>query len=133
MHGLSVPLLKIGYHLPRTLSTAITSRSIGECPGESRPPFRVYERIQSTVELDHQMIHSSTTPDTREEPHRLVFGTGGSIIQPAAPENGIVPQNIDVIKERASYSIESPKLDDRDHDRVDGHYPLGINSQSRLW
>ena len=101
VHGLSVPLGQLGYHLPRTLSSAIASRSLSENPDEPRPPFRVGEQLQHRAQLIRQSHRSRNSQLTREEPPRPVFRIGGSVIQSATSENGIGLQNVDAAQERS--------------------------------
>ena len=81
MHGLSVPIGKLGYHLPRTLSSAIGSNSASMDPEEPEEPFRLHDRSQPGATL---------RPDrdrrVRDEPPRPVFRIGGSIIQSTEPD-----------------------------------------------
>ncbi|MCJ1288061.1 hypothetical protein MMC26_007414 [Xylographa opegraphella] len=78
VHGLSVPLGKLGYHLPRTISSAMESRDVDE--PES---FHISERIQNTEEQLRQRHRLPTEQRGRDEsPPRPVFKIGGSIIHP---------------------------------------------------
>ncbi|MCJ1295041.1 hypothetical protein MMC34_006602 [Xylographa carneopallida] len=85
VHGLSVPLGKLGYHLPRTISSAIESREVDE-----PEPFRISERIQQTEE---QILRQRHRPPKEqrgrdESPPRPVFRIGGSVIRPGHDEDG---------------------------------------------
>ncbi len=75
-----MPLGKLGYHLPRTLSTAIGSNSASMDPEEPTPPFRLRDRITTGVaERDDR--------DRRtRDPPRPVFQIGGSVIQSTKPD-----------------------------------------------
>ncbi|KAF6237902.1 hypothetical protein HO173_004103 [Letharia columbiana] len=124
VHGLSVPLGKLGYHLPRTLSSAIASRSISQDPEEPRPPFRVHEQIQNRPQLNYQSNRSRNSPRTREEPPRPVFRIGGSIIKSTTFENGVGLQTIDAAKERIHYNVDSPELIHSRDGSVDGGHTI---------
>ena len=76
VHGLSVPLGKLGYHLPRTISSAIESREIDE-PELFR--FRRANNEEQTLRNRHRRRLGRRSQD---EPARPVFRAGGSIIQP---------------------------------------------------
>ena len=105
VHGLSVPLGKIGYYLPRTFSSARDSRdesgeTISRSHGASELPFRLGERISFT-----SSSHAGVATGRRNfmsqrwsrggfggsnnngggEPERQVFRVGGSVV-PAKPE-----------------------------------------------
>ena len=79
VHGLSVPLGKLGYHLPRTISTAIVSRSGSEDPTEPAP-FHLRERIATSSPTVHQNQRTRNEQRSRLEPLRPIFRIGGSII-----------------------------------------------------
>ena len=84
VHGLSVPLGKLGYHLPRTISSAIESREVDE-----PEPFHIAERIQQTEE---QILRQRHRPPKEhrgrdETPPRPVFKIGGSVIRPGYDGN----------------------------------------------
>ena len=110
MHGLSVPLGKLGYHLPRTLSSAIASRSMSEDPDEPRPPFRILERIQNRTQPDHQRNSPRNSQRAREEPPRPVFRIGGSIIHDTASENAIELQTTKAAREIVPRNHESSEI-----------------------
>ena len=79
VHGLSVPLGKLGYHLPRTISSAIESREVDE-----PEPFRIREHLQQAEEqILRQRHHRPKEQRGRDEsPPRPVFRIGGSVIRP---------------------------------------------------
>ncbi len=78
VHGLSVPIGKLGYHIPRTLSTAIGSNSRGE-------PASFQAEVPQT---EHQILRQRIIKRNdqrkdqrnRDGPPRTVFGVGGAII-----------------------------------------------------
>ncbi|KAL8865309.1 MAG: hypothetical protein Q9174_006956, partial [Haloplaca sp. 1 TL-2023] len=83
VHGLSVPLGKLGYHLPRTMSR--TPSSMERDPEEPEPaePFHIRDR----VEHEGQVLHGRNQQRSRTGPLRPIFRIGGSVIgsnQPAA-------------------------------------------------
>ena len=87
VHGLSVPIGKLGYRLPRTLSGAIGSNSVSVIDPEGLdPPFRLRERTP---------IGAATLGDRDlrlpGESSGAVFQIGGSIIQSTKPE-AIAPE-----------------------------------------
>ncbi|MCJ1438314.1 hypothetical protein MMC27_007702 [Xylographa pallens] len=79
VHGLSVPLGKLGYHLPRTISSAIESRDIDE-----PEPFHISEHVQRGEEQilrqRRRLPKEQRGPDI--PPPRPVFKIGGSVIRP---------------------------------------------------
>ena len=76
MHGLSVPLGKLGYHLPRTISSVIEARAIEE--PELFRSARIYNEEQPLRNRQRRRLARSL----QDEPSRPVFRAGGSIIQP---------------------------------------------------
>ena len=120
MHGLSVPLGKLGYHLPRTLSSAIASRSISEdAADEPRPPFRILERIQDRTQSDHQRNSPRKSQRAREEPPRPVFRIGGSIIHDTASENALELQTTEAARERVPRNHASSEINISRDDGLD--------------
>lgn len=112
VHGVSVPLGKIGYSLPRTFSSARDSRDeIGDITsrsgGDSELPFRLGERISFTtsshagVATGRRNFVSQRWPRSGGggggggggEPERQVFRVGGSIVpgQPGSELGGPPP------------------------------------------
>jgi hypothetical protein len=74
VHGLSVPLGKVGYHIPRTLSSAMASQD-----REEPESFRLREAFQhNAIELRQRR----RGPD--EEPQRPIFRVGGSYLRTGA-------------------------------------------------
>ena len=78
VHGLSVPIGKLGYHLPRTLSTALGSNSRGE------PASFQAEGLETEHDIIRQRIVKKNIQrdDKRNKdgPARTVFGVGGAVI-----------------------------------------------------
>ncbi|KAL9101525.1 MAG: hypothetical protein Q9163_003221 [Psora crenata] len=93
VHGLSIPLGKLGYHLPRTLSSAAVSRSISEDPTEPAP-FHLPQRSVNDYQSSPPTPRQRSEQRSRQEPPRPVFRIGGSIIESdtenpvATPSNG---------------------------------------------
>lgn len=104
VHGLSVPLGKIGYYLPRTFSSARDSRdetgeTISRSHGASELPFRLGERISFTSSshagiatgrrnfMSHKWSRGGGGNNNNgcNEPERQVFRVGGSVV-PGKPE-----------------------------------------------
>lgn len=83
VHGLSIPLGKLGYHLPRTMSQAMNSRSMSEDPDEPNPPFHLRERIwgSNTFNRSGDRLRRENTR-SRQEPLRPVFKIGRTVIPP---------------------------------------------------
>ena len=70
-----MPLGKLGYHLPRTISNA---RSRDE---EEPEPFRIREQLQSGAQVIRQGRRNRTkSRDSNDAPPRPVFRIGGSVI-----------------------------------------------------
>uniref|UniRef100_A0A093VAS8 Na(+)/H(+) antiporter 1 n=1 Tax=Talaromyces marneffei PM1 TaxID=1077442 RepID=A0A093VAS8_TALMA len=79
VHGLSVPLGKAGYHIPRTISTALSSTS-----GEQEPiclPSNLNTHSTATPISTRGLRfyrNRSNAPPTTREPPRIVFQIAGS-------------------------------------------------------
>ena len=90
VHGLSVPLGKLGYKLPRTMSGMLTPSSEVEEPDI---PFRVRENV-------HQVGSTQKTGKIRqrrnpnERPQNAIFRVGGSVIR-SRPGSGAATPNDD--------------------------------------
>jgi hypothetical protein len=85
VHGLSVPLGKLGYNLPRTMSGAFTPTGTSEID-EPDSPFRVRERIHQIRPIQKGKSHQRRDPN--ERPQNATFRVGGSVIKsrPASEE-----------------------------------------------
>ena len=97
VHGLSVPLGKVGWHLPRTVSSALNTRSLSDGPDSERP-FHMRDGTgdgETIPPLGNPGLKYSKEQRTREEPARPIFRIGGSIIQTDQatrnPANGATP------------------------------------------
>ena len=119
VHGLSVPLGKLGYHLPRTISSAIESRDL-----DQPEPFRISEHVQQSEDqiLRHRrrLPKEPRAPDA--SPPRPVFRIGGTLIRPghdghldaAEPQSDVVPMD-DRPHRRNSAAGSTPKIPSAHH------------------
>ncbi|KAJ5216400.1 uncharacterized protein N7498_002807 [Penicillium cinerascens] len=87
VHGMSVPIGKAGYHLPRTISSAI-STSIGNEP-ESVPISNVRHTHSTATPQDNgtSSNYRSRKRGARESPRPPLFRIGRSIIRPRSPSD----------------------------------------------
>jgi hypothetical protein len=85
VHGLSVPLGKLGYHLPRTMSDAFSPTSEALEVDEPDMSLHLRERILSTRSL--QGGRSSQRRAPNEPPPNVIFKIGGSVIKPRQPSD----------------------------------------------
>ncbi|KAI9858511.1 MAG: hypothetical protein M1813_006452 [Trichoglossum hirsutum] len=79
VHGLTIPLGKLGFYLPRTISSALESTS----RDEPESPFRIQERVERVEQLQErrqQQIQTGRRPPGGMPP-RPVFRIGGSLIR----------------------------------------------------
>ncbi|KAI1337256.1 Sodium/hydrogen exchanger family-domain-containing protein [Xylariaceae sp. FL0016] len=80
VHGLSIPLGKFGFYLPRTISRTLTS------PGGDEPdaPFQMRGRIADILPrtLSRSGTGNNTPTQSRSTSTRPVFKIGGSVIPP---------------------------------------------------
>ena len=85
VHGLSIPLGKIGYHLPRTVSSAFSTSPERERPEEPQLPHPLHFR--RSIGTDSPRGRNPTkgqrpgSADRYSEPARPVYHPGGSRIQ----------------------------------------------------
>jgi hypothetical protein len=75
VHGLSVPIGKLGYHLPRTMSSAFNTSTERDEPDLS---FHTREHIDHTRSTLGSKIRQRRNPN--ERPQNAVFRVGGSVI-----------------------------------------------------
>ncbi|KIW79221.1 hypothetical protein Z517_05833 [Fonsecaea pedrosoi CBS 271.37] len=75
VHGLSIPLGKLGYHLPRTMSQALSSERDDDEPDihMGRSPHR-----RSTSQLRHRKGHGHRDRSRRPSPVSFMIGQGGT-------------------------------------------------------
>ncbi|KAL8747543.1 MAG: hypothetical protein Q9190_000582 [Brigantiaea leucoxantha] len=87
VHGLSVPLGKIGYHLPRTLSK---STSLQADPEDPLPlePFHVRDQIENATQILHKKQEQRNSRRLRGGPSRPIFRIGGSFIRSRTSDSG---------------------------------------------
>lgn len=88
VHGLSIPLGKLGFYLPRTISRGVLSIS-NEGP-DAALAFRVSTRVSSFGNTRRSGADSSDGPETGglAGPSRAVFRIGGTIIPRRQDEAG---------------------------------------------
>ncbi|KAL3469767.1 Sodium/hydrogen exchanger family-domain-containing protein [Aspergillus californicus] len=96
VHGLSIPLVKAGYHLPRTISAAISTSSTAV---PDPIPLACMPRTHSTATRDtaetggmtRKKRDPSSTPVPRHtQPHTpqpIAFQIGRSVIRPKSPQS----------------------------------------------
>jgi sodium/hydrogen antiporter len=80
VHGLSVPLGKLGYNLPRTMSGAFTPTSEASEIDEPDMSLHVRERILHTRSLQSGRSRQRRAPN--EPPQNAIFRVGGSVVKP---------------------------------------------------
>jgi hypothetical protein len=73
VHGLSVPIGKLGYHLPRTVSSAFSTSM-----ERDDQPFQTRERIDHKRSTQGGKIRQRRNPN--ERPQNAIFSVGGSAI-----------------------------------------------------
>ncbi|KAK5661523.1 hypothetical protein OQA88_11427 [Cercophora sp. LCS_1] len=84
VHGLSIPLGKLGFYLPRTISGGVTTASAGD--QDSTVPLRIGNRVSSLI--THRIPFRWNTESSPAEPvRRDVYRIGGAVI-PARREEG---------------------------------------------
>ncbi|MCJ1477368.1 hypothetical protein MMC13_006039 [Lambiella insularis] len=86
VHGLSVPLGKLGYHLPRTLSNATSAREVDE-----PETLHVRDRLGNEAHMLRQRHHHRADQRGQERgqdrsPPRPIFLVGGSLIRPGTSD-----------------------------------------------
>jgi NhaP-type Na+/H+ or K+/H+ antiporter len=86
VHGLSVPIGKLGYHLPRTMSTALSTSMERD---EPLPLFEAGDGIDHTRSTQAGRIRQRRNPG--ERPQNAVFEVGGSVITPRPRTDGETP------------------------------------------
>lgn len=75
VHGLSVPIGKLGYRLPRTMTSAFSTSAELEDPN-----IQILARVRHWRNSDNGQIRQRRNPN--ERPHNDVFRVGGSVIRP---------------------------------------------------
>lgn len=91
-HGLSIPLGKLGYYLPRTISRSVTDDPAATGEG-SRAPFHIGSRVNSiglrlptfttaTASSSRRNSHDTRSPaQSRANSVRPVWRIGGTVIR----------------------------------------------------
>ncbi|KAL8841790.1 MAG: hypothetical protein Q9170_000823 [Blastenia crenularia] len=87
-HGLSVPLGKVGYHLPRTLSGNVGTRA-DEDPEEPSPPepFHIRDRMEHEAQTLRQREHQRKQPGQQAGLLRRILHFGDPNIQSSQKKN----------------------------------------------
>lgn len=83
VHGLSIPLGKLGFHLPRTLSQAFDST-----PSDDPQPFRVSHRPEAPGGVVRERIRQQTPTSGQSTPaptERPIYRIGGTVIRDRQP------------------------------------------------
>ncbi|OAL36558.1 hypothetical protein AYO20_04174 [Fonsecaea nubica] len=75
VHGLSIPLGKLGYHLPRTMSQALSSEREDDEPDINMGPS---PHRRSTSQLRHRKGHGHRDRSRRPSPVSFMIGQGGT-------------------------------------------------------
>ena len=102
VHGLSVPIGILGYHLPRTLSSAIGSRTVSEDPDEPEEPFHIRDRVNNEAQAHHRRDTQRSEQRREGPPRREVFRIGRSTI----PSGNTTPKAVDGSKDDTKDTIE---------------------------
>jgi hypothetical protein len=83
VHGLSIPLGKLGFYLPRTLSHAFDSQQVDE-----PEPFHIRDRVHGVNDILRNRRRTRTsgtsTPNRAGEPDRPMYRIGGTVIRERA-------------------------------------------------
>lgn len=92
VHGLSVPLGKAGYHLPRTISSVISTSTANE----TEPvPLTDIQHTHSTATPQMDAPGSSRRarkrPEQRSSPRPPLFRIGRSVIRSRSPSRQLQP------------------------------------------
>lgn len=97
VHGLSIPLGKLGIHLPRTISAAITSSSTPDSPATPPSPAELGRLSQSSLppsnatgippnQTSAQKVRAGGAGNARQEPARPVWRIGRRVVPTRAEE-----------------------------------------------
>lgn len=97
-HGLSIPLGKLGYYLPRTISRSVTEDPAATGEG-SRAPFHIGSRVNSiglrlptfttvTASSSRRNSHDTRSPaQSRANSVRPIWRIGGTVIREHSPND----------------------------------------------
>lgn len=91
MHGLSIPLAKAGYHLPRTISQALSTSATQE---QEPIPIENISFTHSTATRNSELSHSrgrkrGAGTTSRDPPQQTVFQIGRPVVPTASPRDQI--------------------------------------------
>lgn len=105
MHGLSIPLGKLGYNLPRTLSNQLST----PVPDPEEPaPFHLSEHLRRQGQRFGQK-RNSEGQRVKTEPPRTVFRLGGSVIPAKSTDVMPLPRETTLLS-RATVDQESEPI-----------------------
>jgi len=85
VHGLSIPLGKIGFFLPRTISRAFTSQA------NSEVSFRVGEQVRTSTSGVRRRNRDTSGTNSRATSARPIYRIGGTVIPTAATSATALP------------------------------------------
>ncbi|THC96113.1 hypothetical protein EYZ11_004387 [Aspergillus tanneri] len=85
VHGLSIPLAKAGYHIPRTISNAISTSTTVEAEPVSIPNVH-NTRSTATRDVESTNPRGRKRPSSRKPPPPTVFQIGRSVIRSPPPD-----------------------------------------------
>lgn len=93
VHGLSVPLGKLGYQLPRSMSRTMTSAFSTSTDSDEpdAPLSHIRHRIRHTPSVNDGHIRQRRNPN--ERPANDIFRIGGSAIQPKSNSGVATPDD----------------------------------------
>lgn len=113
VHGLSVPLGKVGYHLPRTISSAVMSRD-----REDPEPFQIPNRSEDD-DRRRRLRFRQRDPGasgTNSPPTPTVFRIGGSVVPlrdvTTSPDLSKRPERQDFVLAQAASGRQPDSRDD---------------------
>ena len=75
VHGLSIPLGKLGFYLPRTLSQAYSAQV------DDSQPFRVRDRADDSASVLRERRRTRTSGQSTPATDRPVYRIGGTVIR----------------------------------------------------
>ncbi|MCJ1307199.1 hypothetical protein MMC25_000845 [Agyrium rufum] len=141
VHGLSVPVGKLGYHLPRTISNAIDSTS--QQNDDDSAPFRITERLQNGQQIIRQRRKGQAGPSTPNDPRsrdqsppRPVFRIGGTTIKDKQKSEDAIVLSADASVARRDAQWEAERGDaagvgDRAKEIQDKERQVSVTSHDR--
>lgn len=91
VHGLSIPLVKAGYHLPRTISSALSSATTAQDP-EPIPIADIrHTHSTATPVMNPVQSRGKRRDNAREAPQPTAFHINRSVIRPKSPTSQAQP------------------------------------------